>query len=74
MMVVCGVFFSMDGAPRALQIFSRFLPLTHLLEAARAIMLDGASLAQVSGNLAVLGAMSVVFLVLGAMLFKWRQD
>lgn len=74
MMVVCGVFFSMDGAPPALQLFSRLLPLTHLLEAARAIMLDGASLAQVSGNLAVLGAMSVVFLALGAALFKWRQD
>ncbi len=48
MMVVCGVFFSMDGAPRALQIAADFFPLTHLLNAARAIMLDGAGLAQLA--------------------------
>lgn len=74
MMVVCGVFFSMDGSPRLLQIAAQTLPLTHLLEAARAVMLDGAGLAQIQGNLAALAAMSVVYLGLGALLFKWRQD
>jgi ABC-type multidrug transport system permease subunit len=74
MMVVCGVFFSMDGAPRALQLFAEFLPLTHLLAASRAIMLDGAGLNEIAYHLAALAAMSVVYLVLGAALFKWRQD
>jgi ABC-type multidrug transport system permease subunit len=74
MMVVCGVFFSMDGAPRAIQIFAEFLPLTQLLTAARAIMLDGAGLADVAYQVIALAAMSVVYLVLGAALFKWRQD
>jgi len=74
MMVVCGVFFSMDGAPRALQIAADFLPLTHLLNAARAIMLDGASLTQLGYPLAALTVMSAVYLALGAALFKWRQD
>lgn len=74
MMVVCGVFFSMDGSPRALQIAADFLPLTHLLSAARAIMLDGAGLSQLGYPLAVMGAMSAVYLTLGAALFKWRQD
>lgn len=74
MMVVCGVFFSMDGAPRALQVFAQFLPLTHLLAAARAIMLDGAGLAEVAYPLAALAAMSALYLALGAALFKWRQD
>ncbi|WP_439640309.1 ABC transporter permease [Nevskia sp.] len=74
MMVVCGVFFSMDGAPRALQIAAEFLPLTHLLNAARAIMLDGAGLAQLGYPLAALATMSAVYLALGAALFKWRQD
>jgi ABC-type multidrug transport system permease subunit len=74
MMVVCGVFFSMDGAPRLIRIFAEFLPLTHLLTAARAIMLDGAGLADVSYQLIVLTAMCGVYLLLGAALFKWRQD
>lgn len=73
MMVVCGVFFSIDGAPRALQAFAQLLPLTHLINGARAIMLDGAGLPEILPNLAALGAMSVVYLVLGAALFKWRQ-
>ncbi len=74
MMVVCGVFFSMDGSPRALQIAADFLPLTHLLAAARAIMLDGAGLSQLGYPIAALAAMSAVYLALGAALFKWRQD
>ncbi|MBL6752160.1 MAG: ABC transporter permease [Nevskia sp.] len=73
MMVICGVFFSMDGAPRALRIAADFLPLTHLLSGARAIMLDGAGIAQIGYHLAALAAMSAVYLSLGAALFKWRS-
>jgi ABC-type multidrug transport system permease subunit len=74
MMVVCGVFFSLDGAPAPIRYFSELLPLTHLIHAARAIMLDGAGLPQISGDLLALVVMSAVFLTLGAALFKWRQD
>ncbi len=74
MMVVCGVFFSMDGAPRALQIAADFFPLTHLLSAARAIMLDGVGLAQLGYPLAALALMSAIYLGLGAALFKWREN
>ncbi|MGA3158566.1 MAG: ABC transporter permease [Steroidobacteraceae bacterium] len=73
MMVLCGVFFSIDGAPRLLQLTAQLLPLTHLIEGARAIMLDGATLAQIAPHLLALAAMSVIYLMLGAMLFKWRQ-
>ena len=74
MMVVCGVFFSIDGAPRVLQLAAQLLPLTHLINGARAVMLDGAGLVQIAPNLVALAAMSVVYLVLGAALFKWRQN
>ncbi len=74
MMVVCGVFFSIDGAPRILQIVAQLLPLTHLINGARAIMLDGAGLQQIMPNLLALAAMSALYLVLGAALFKWRQN
>jgi ABC-type multidrug transport system permease subunit len=74
MMVMSGVFFSLDGAPRLLQIVADLFPLTHLLEAARAVMLDGAGPAQISYHLLVLAGMSVLFLGLGAGMFRWRQD
>jgi len=74
MMVVSGVFFSMDGSPKILQTLSKIFPLTHMIDAARAVMLDGASLEQIAPQLAILGAMAVVFLVIGASMFKWTQD
>jgi ABC-2 type transport system permease protein len=74
MVVICGVFFSVDGSPRILQLVSQLLPLTHLIGGARAIMLDGAGLQQIAPNLWALTAMGLVYLVVGAALFKWRQS
>lgn len=74
MMILSGVFYSLDGAPAAVQWAALLFPLTHLLEAARAIMLDGAGLMQIADHLLVMGGMSVVFLLLGAYSFRWTQD
>lgn len=74
MMVLSGVFFSLDGAPRAVQVAADLFPLTHMLDAARAIMLEGATLADVSYNVTALALMSVLFLALGTTLFRWTQD
>ncbi len=73
MMFLSEVWFSLEGAPAWLKAISRLLPLTHLLEAARKIMNDGATLAQVSGNCLVLIGFTVVCLVLGALLFSWNE-
>ena len=74
MLVLSGVFFSLDGAPHFVQILSELFPLTHMLEAARAVMLDGAGLADIAKPLLVLAAMTVLFLTLGASMFRWTQD
>jgi ABC-type multidrug transport system permease subunit len=76
MMVLSGVFFSLDGAPEAVQWAAKLFPLTHLLDAARAVMLDGAGLGDraVAVPLVVLAAMSAVFTLLGALGFRWTQD
>jgi ABC-type multidrug transport system permease subunit len=49
-------------------------PLTHLLDAARAVMLDGAGLAQITPNLLYLAATTLVFLGAGARSFRWRIE
>ncbi len=74
MMVLSGVFFSTDGAPKMLQTAAEFLPLTHLLTAARAVMLEGAGFASISYQMTVLGVSSLVFLMLGAAGFRWTQE
>jgi ABC-2 type transport system permease protein len=72
MMLLSGVFFSMEGTSRWLQSISEFLPLTQILEAARAVMIDGAGVTEIWPHLAALAAMTIAFLLLGAALFRWR--
>jgi len=76
MMVLSGVFFAIDGAPKAVQWVAQWFPLTPMLDAARAVMLDGAGLTDttVLQPLLLLTAMSVVFTLFGAFGFKWTQD
>lgn len=74
MMVLSDVFFSMEGSHPAIITLAKFLPLTQLMHASRAIMLEGAGLADVLPQLAMLAAMTVIFLLVGAWLFRWRAD
>jgi ABC-2 type transport system permease protein len=72
MMFLSGVWFSLEGAHPWMQKFAMLLPLTHVTEAAREIMIDGAGLVQISDHLLVLGLSSVVLLVIGAYVFRWE--
>jgi ABC-2 type transport system permease protein len=72
MLALSGVFFSLEGSPPILRTISRGFPLTHFIEAARRIMLDGAGLVQVAPNLLFLASLTAAFLVLSAALFKWE--
>lgn len=72
MMFLSGVWFSLEGAHPWMQKFALALPLTHVTEAAREIMIDGAGLAQVSDHLLVLMGTSVLLLLIGAKIFRWE--
>ncbi len=74
MLLLSEVWFSLDGAPAWMVATSEFLPLTHMVQAARAIMLEGAGLGAISHHLFILTAMSLVFLAISAKLFKWKTD
>lgn len=74
MMILSGVWFSLEGAPEGVKAFADIFPLTHLVSAARAIMTEGATLADVSYHVSVLAVMSAVFLALGAYLFSWNTE
>ncbi len=74
MMFLSGVWFSLEGAPELIQQFALIFPLTHLVEGARAILTEGASLYDIRYNLMALIAMTLVFLGLGASLFSWGSE
>jgi ABC-2 type transport system permease protein len=74
MMLLSGIWFSLEGSPRWVQWVAHIFPLTHVLDAARAVMLDGAGLAQIAPQLLFLGATALAFLAFGAWSFRWRID
>jgi ABC-2 type transport system permease protein len=74
MMLLSGIWFSLEGAPRWVQWVARVFPLTHVLDGARAVMLDGAGLAQIAPNLLFLAATALGFLAFGAWSFRWRIE
>ena len=72
MMFLSGVWFSLEGSPEILAKIAQLLPLTHVVNAARAIMIDGAGLLAIADNLLVLALMTLLFLLLSSRLFRWE--
>lgn len=72
MWIFSGIFFSTDRFPAAAQPFVQALPLTALNDALRGVMLDGAGLATLAPELAVLLAWGVVSFALALKLFRWQ--
>lgn len=72
MTFLSGVWFSLEGVHPFLQKAAQLAPLTHIIDAARSIMLDGAGLMDVSGHLLALIAMSAGAMAIGVWLFRWE--
>ena len=66
------MFFSAQRFPGVVQPFIGFLPLTAANDALRANLLQGATLVQVSPQLATLTVWVVVCFALALKLFRWR--
>lgn len=74
MMLLSGVWFSLEGTNEWVRWAARLFPLTHMLDGARAVMLDGAGLRDILPQVLILGGMTLLFLAAGAVLFKWRVE
>ena len=72
MMLLSGVWFSLDNADAWVRQIANIFPLTHILDSARAVMLDGATLLDVAPALVSLLILSLIFLWFGAAMFRWR--
>jgi ABC-type polysaccharide/polyol phosphate export permease len=72
MWILSGVFFSAQRFPEAAQPLIRALPLTAVNDALRSHMLQGAGLAQLAPQFAILTGWLIACFVLALKLFRWR--
>jgi ABC-2 type transport system permease protein len=72
MWIFSGVFFSSTNFPDAFQPFIKLLPLTASVDALRATMLQGAPLASLGSEMAVMTGWLVLSFVVALKIFRWR--
>lgn len=72
MWILSGVFFSSQRFPDAVQPLIKLLPLTAIIDALRAHMLQGATLVQLAPEIGTLTGWLVACFVLALKLFRWR--
>lgn len=73
MLLMSDVWFTLDEAPLWMQNLANLMPLTHVVKATRAVMIEGATLADVSHHLAWLAAMTAACLMAASLLFRWHK-
>ena len=72
MWVLSGVFFSASNFPSFVQPVIKVLPLTAFVDAMRAVVLEGQSLAAIRAELLMLASWGIGCFALALRLFKWR--
>lgn len=72
MWMVSGIFFAASNFPDAAQPVIQALPLTALIDALRAVILEGATLTAVGGDLALLAVWGVVPFAVALRVFRWQ--
>jgi ABC-2 type transport system permease protein len=72
MWIASGVFFSSQKFPGLMQPFIKALPLTAVIDALRANMLQGSNLAQVAPQVGIMTFWLIMCFALALKLFRWR--
>ena len=72
--LLSGFMFPFAGMPRPAQVIAEALPLTHFIRLIRGVMLRGASLQELSTELAILAGFIVVLMTLAILRFSKRLD
>lgn len=72
MWIFSGIFFSSERFPEAIQPVIRLLPLTPLIDALRAVMLEGLPITDQLGRIGIMALWGGVSFVLALRWFRWR--
>jgi len=66
------VFFAASNFPDAVQPLIQVLPLTALVDAMRAVILEGASFTAIRNELAIMAGWTILPFAVALKIFKWR--
>ncbi|MEX0626624.1 MAG: ABC transporter permease, partial [Chloroflexota bacterium] len=69
LLLISGVYYSVDVLPGWMQFLSNFSPATYVLDATRAGLIDGVGVADLLGDVWPLVLMGIVFIPLGLWAF-----
>ena len=72
MLVTSGVFFSAARFPDVVQPTIKMLPLTALIDAVRAVMLDGAGVSAVLSQIGIMAPWGLISFVVALRIFRWQ--
>ncbi len=72
MLLLSGIWFSMEGTSAAAQAMSQAIPLTYLVDGARQVMIEGAGLIEVLPQIGLLLGSGLLLTGLAAVLFRWE--
>jgi ABC-type multidrug transport system permease subunit len=72
MLLLSGVWFSMEGTSAAAQALSYLMPLRYLVQGARAVMIDGAGLFAILPQVVLLLVIAAALTAIAAHLFRWE--
>lgn len=72
MMFLSGVFFPTFLMPELLQSVTKYIPLTPIIESARLVITEGASLADISSQLTIMLIWTVVIYAIAFRIFRWE--
>jgi len=73
MMILSEVWFSLEGSVEWVRVAAKAMPLWHLVDGARKIMNDGATLWEIRSSIVALFGITAVGLFIGSILFKWKE-
>ena len=68
-----GIFFSYERFPEMAQPFIKLLPLTPLIDALRAVMLEGSSLFSLWPQLLIMTVWGIATFILALLVFQWNE-
>jgi ABC-2 type transport system permease protein len=72
MLLLCGAFVPVEALPKALQVAAQAFPLTYFVAPFRAVMVDGANLKAITGDLLILAAWLVGGWIVAIKVFRWE--
>jgi ABC-2 type transport system permease protein len=72
MLLLCGAFYPLEALPGVLQIVAKAFPLTYFAGPFRSVMVEGAGLAAIGGDLGILLAWMVGGWIIAVKTFRWE--